>query len=399
MAGGVAVGEDMTGKAIHPKRHWWLAAAGWAGLLLAACTSPPASVESATPRLGPEVQFRLDHVAIWTKDIEATSRFLTEVVGWKRHPLAFGVGAGDLTVGGVDLAFVDANGLWLELVSPTGPGPAQDVLKRRGNGAIAELAFEPDDYDAALAAMAARGIGLLAMDGGPIPLDGGRIAQGVRTGGKLDDRGIRIAYWPTALTRGSAVEMYEYRDAVATDVFTIRNRSWHGVTHGPDVPRIDRIAIIVADVHKTAAFYRDVLGLRRHTPVFTLPGEGNAQSGGMKVQFIDARGVVLALVQPDGPGPLADYLARNGDGFLAEIIAEVDDLSAFFDRMKARGIHMVGTDGRPIDDKVKAHVLKPFGDRIAYFPADVSHGITIEIAQRGPRATSLIHAREASWQE
>jgi catechol 2,3-dioxygenase-like lactoylglutathione lyase family enzyme len=171
--------------------------------------------------------------------------------------------------------------------------------------------------------MKARGIGLLAMDGSPLPPDGGRIAQGVRTGDALDDRGIRIAYWPTSLTRGSAVEMYEYRGAVETDVFTIRNRSWQGVTHGPEVPRIDRIAIIVADVHKTAAFYREVLGLRRHTPVFTLPGEGNAQSGGMKVQFIDARGVVLALVQPDGPGPLADYLARNGDGFLAEIIAEV----------------------------------------------------------------------------
>jgi len=392
------VADDMTGKTGQLVRRLRQAAAAWAGLMLAACVgaaTPPAS----SPPPAPAVQFRLDHVAIWTKDIEATSRFLTEVVGWKRHPLAFGVGAGDPTVGGVELAFVDANGLWLELVSPTGPGPAQDVLARRGNGAIAELAFEPDDYDAALAAMKARGIGLLAMDGSPLPPDGGRIAQGVRTSDALDNRGIRIAYWPTSLTRGSAVEMYEYRADVETDVFTIRNRSWQGVTHGPEVPRIDRIAIIVADVNKTAAFYREVLGLRRHTPVFTLPGEGNAQSGGMKVQFIDARGVVLALVQPDGPGPLADYLARNGDGFLAEIIAEVDDLGAFYDRMKARGIHMVGTDGKPLDDRVKAHVLQPFGDRIAYFPADVSHGITIEIAQRGPRATSLIHAREASWQE
>jgi catechol 2,3-dioxygenase-like lactoylglutathione lyase family enzyme len=394
----MALADDMTGKAGLLPRRLRQAAAAWASLLLAACTGSVAPSASSPPP-APAVHFRLDHVAIWTKDIEATSRFLTEVVGWKRHPLAFGVGAGDPTVGGVELAFVDANGLWLELVSPTGAGPAQDVLARRGNGAIAELAFEPDDYDAALAAMKARGIGLLAMDGSPLPPDGGRIAQGVRTGDALDDRGIRIAYWPTSLTRGSAVEMYEYRGAVETDVFTIRNRSWQGVTHGPEVPRIDRIAIIVADVHKTAAFYREVLGLRRHTPVFTLPGEGNAQSGGMKVQFIDARGVVLALVQPDGPGPLADYLARNGDGFLAEIIAEVDDLGAFYDRMKARGIHMVGTDGKPLDDRVKAHVLQPFGDRIAYFPADVSHGITIEIAQRGPHATSLIHAREASWHE
>jgi hypothetical protein len=81
------------------------------------------------------------------------------------------------------------------------------------------------------------------------------------------------------------------------------------------------------------------------------------------------------------------------------LILEVDDLAAYHDRMKARGVQMVDTGGEPVNPMAKAQVLQPFGDRIAYVPTDVSRGMVIEVSERGPRGTNLIHARDASWED
>lgn len=368
-------------------------------LLLLVITAGCRAISPAAPKEQPDVTFRLGHVVMLVEDIDATSDFLTEVVGWQRHPLEFGVSPDEGTTGGMDLAFINANGLWLELVSPTGPGPGADLLESHGNGTILELAFESSDYDGALALMESRDIGMLNMDGSPLDESGGRIEQFLMVNGVPEPRSIRIAYWPLSLSRGTSVELYEYRPEAATDIFTLRNANPLQEEFGADVPRFDRIAIMVEDIEKSAAFYTDVLGLRRHPEVFFMDGGSNAQSGGMKVTFIDAGGVALALVQPVGDGPIMEYLEASGDGFIAELIAEVDDLGSFFDNMIARRIHMVGTDGRQLDPAIKAHVLDPFGDRIAYFPADASQGVVLEVSERGPPETSLIHARDRGWSE
>lgn len=357
---------------------------------LLGCSVAPTQRLEASP-----VSFRLDHASVWVEDVEATSRFLTEIVGWQRHPLSFGIDAKQSSTGAMDLAFIDANGFWLELVSPTSPGPGMDILKSRGDGYIGELAFEPRDYDGALASMKARGIPLLNMDGTPLLSDGGTIPQRVHQHGALTPSDMRIAYWPKDRTQGTSVEMYEYRPDVPTDAFTIRNRAWQVDAASRNTPRVDRIAIIVADIERSARFYTEVLGLKRHPETFPLNGATNSRSGGMNVTFIDANGIWLALVQPVGPGPLMDYLTEKGDGYIAELIAEVDDLGQYYDAMKAKGIQMVDTSGAPLDDREKAHVLEPFGDRIAYFPTSVSRGMVIEISQRGPQNTSLIHKRDA----
>ena len=338
---------------------------------------------------------QLGHVAIFVDDIEAASTFLTQTIGWRRHPMAFGVPEAESTTGGMDLAFIDANGLWLELVAPTSPGPGKDILARQGSGFIGELAFETREFDRVRTAMQSKGIVLQAMDGTPLANDGA-IRQGLGKGGASHDRSVRIAYWPVELSRGTSVEVFEYRTDGKDDVFTIRDRTWTSQPFPPNTPRLDRIAIIVADAERTARFYTDVVGLKRHPETFKLDGGANERSGGMQVVFVDAGGVWLALVQPVGPGPLMDYLTAKGDGFIAELIAEVDDLGAYYDAMKAKGIHMVDTSGNPLDDSEKAHVLEPYGDRIAYFPTSVSHGIVIEISQRGPAATSLIAKRD-TW--
>ena len=58
---------------------------------------------------------RLDHVAIWVEDIEKTCDFLTNVVGWKRHPMQTVVDSGERTTGGMVTTFVGmpfAESIW-----------------------------------------------------------------------------------------------------------------------------------------------------------------------------------------------------------------------------------------------------------------------------------------------
>ena len=120
-------------------------------------------------------QLRLDHAAIWVEDMKKTVGFLTEVVGWRRHPMEIAVSVEDETTGGMEAVFIDANGLWLELILPTSPGPGMDILEEKGDGAIIEINFEPDDYQAVLDDMKVRGIPLFNMDGSPLGEDGGLI--------------------------------------------------------------------------------------------------------------------------------------------------------------------------------------------------------------------------------
>ena len=109
---------------------------------------------------------RLDHLAIWVEDMERTTSFLTKIVGWKRHPMLVEVSDDDPTCGGMEAVFVDGQGLWLEMILPTSPGPGQDILEEKGDGAIVEVNFEAvdEDYANILQAMEDRGVQMLAME-------------------------------------------------------------------------------------------------------------------------------------------------------------------------------------------------------------------------------------------
>jgi len=78
---------------------------------------------------GNEQQIKFDHAAIWVEDMEETLNFLTETVGWRRHPMKIEVSGDDPTVGGMQAVFVDANGLWLEMILPTTEGPGQLLIR------------------------------------------------------------------------------------------------------------------------------------------------------------------------------------------------------------------------------------------------------------------------------
>lgn len=340
---------------------------------------------------------RLGHIVYWVADLEKTSRFLTEIVGWKRHPMEFGVRDDDPTTGGMKGAFFDAGGFWVELILPTTPGPGMEILKKKGAGAIVELNFEPADYDAALAAAKAMGVQMLNMDGTPIGADGGRIKEGVVENGSVStEHPPRIAYFPVELSGATKVELFD----AGTDpqgLLQTRDRMWQGVEPDPDSPRVSHIAIFVKDLEKSARFYTEVLKLRRHPRIFEIQGDANGQIGGLRLAYIHAGTVWLELVQPTGPGPILKTLDEEGDGIAAELVIEVDDLGEFAEQAKAKGVLLTGIDGTPFDDGQRYMVLDPYGTKAAYFPTGVSQGMVIEIIERGPRDTDLLHLRDAAW--
>ncbi|MEE4660791.1 MAG: VOC family protein [Halieaceae bacterium] len=343
---------------------------------------------------------RLDHLAIWVEDMERTTSFLTNIVGWKRHPMLVEVSADDPTTGGMEAVFIDGQGLWLEMILPTSPGPGQDILEEKGDGAIVEVNFEAvdEDYMNILQSMEELGVQMLAMDGSPLE-NGGRIQEGVRGNEDSHEAGQKIAYWPTDMSGGTTVEIYEKISGDDTSLLNIRDAQWQAQAHDPSAPRIDHVSIIVEDAEKTAAFYTDIMGLARKADKFDLGDESEELFGSFDAIWIDANGVWLELVQPTGPGPLMDILKEKGTGHPLEIIAEVDDIDAYYDLVKSRGVNMVTFDGTPLSDEEKAQLIPATGDRIAYFPQEVSCGMTIEVYERGPVETSALHRRDNSQQE
>ena len=199
-------------------------------------------------------QLRLDHAAIWVEDMEKTVSFLTDVVGWRRHPMEIAVSAEDETTGGMEAVFVDANGLWLEMILPTSPGPGMDILKEKGDGAIIEINFEPDDYDAVLQDMKAKGIPMFNMDGSPLGEDGGLIKEGVVEEGDFEHTGQRIAYWSTELSRGTTVEIFEVLKDNVTNLINQRDRQWEKEALSQQGPRMSHVSVVVADLERSARF-------------------------------------------------------------------------------------------------------------------------------------------------
>jgi catechol 2,3-dioxygenase-like lactoylglutathione lyase family enzyme len=302
---------------------------------------------------------RLDHLAVWVEDMEKTASFLTDIVGWKRHPMVVEVSGEEATTGGMEAVFIDGNGLWLELILPTTPGPGQDILEDQGDGAIVEINFEAvnEDYEITLQKMESRGIEMLNMDGTPL-VNGGLIQEGVRGDEASHESGQRIAYWPESLSRGTTIEVYEKLSSDTTNLLNIRDEQWQGEEARDRGPRIDHVVILAEDAEKTAAFYTEVMGLAR------IPGGAGDQED--KVVWIDTNGAKIKLLQPTGPGPLMDVLREKGDGHPLEIVAEVDALGDYIDQLRVRGGQITECNGSPA----------------ARFPDSLRRGINIAIVQR-----------------
>ncbi|NIB42256.1 VOC family protein [Pseudomaricurvus alkylphenolicus] len=301
---------------------------------------------------------RLDHLAIWVSDMEQSLSFLCDVVGFQRHPMVVEVSEDDPTCGGMKAMFADGNGLWLELILPTAPGPGLEILEQVGDGAIVEVNFEAvdEDYRALIDDMTSKGIQMLGMDGS-ILKDYGRIDEGVAGNKESKESGQYIAYWPTELTGGTTVEVYEKLRNDATNLLNMREREWmHNV---PDVnaPCIDHLSIVVENLEHASSFYTDIMGLS------CTNGSGNSDE--MKVAWIDANGVWIQLCQPVKPGPLMELMKEKGSGYPMKIVASVNDFETYCSDINSRGIDLI-----------------TLGSDSVRFPPEVSRGMEIEVVKK-----------------
>jgi methylmalonyl-CoA/ethylmalonyl-CoA epimerase len=105
------------------------------------------------------------------------------------------------------------------------------------------------------------------------------------------------------------------------------------------------VAIAVPDLAAAAALYRDALGARVSAPI-ALPKHG------VTTVFVELANSKIELLHPLGAdSPIAGFLERNPSGGIHHLCYEVSDILAARDKLKARGMRVLG-DGEP---KIGAH--------------------------------------------
>lgn len=111
------------------------------------------------------------------------------------------------------------------------------------------------------------------------------------------------------------------------------------------IGRLNHVAIVVPDLAKASATYRDGLGATVSEPQ-PLPEHG------VTVVFVELPNTKVELLEPLGEdSPVAKFLERNADGGMHHICYEVDDIIAARDQLVAEGARVLG-DGTP---KIGAH--------------------------------------------
>jgi len=111
------------------------------------------------------------------------------------------------------------------------------------------------------------------------------------------------------------------------------------------IGRLNHVAVVVPDLERAAATYRDLLGAKVSAPV-ELPEHG------VTTVFVELPNTKIELLHPLGADSvIAKFLQRNRDGGIHHVCYEVDDIYAARDRLVSAGARVLG-DGEP---KTGAH--------------------------------------------
>ena len=106
------------------------------------------------------------------------------------------------------------------------------------------------------------------------------------------------------------------------------------------IGRLNHVAIVVPDLVRAAALYRDVFGAEVSAPV-DLPAHG------VTTVFVTLPNSKIELLAPLGKNsPVAPFLARNPSGGMHHLCYEVADIIAARDKLKQSGARVLG-DGEP----------------------------------------------------
>jgi len=111
------------------------------------------------------------------------------------------------------------------------------------------------------------------------------------------------------------------------------------------IGKLNHVAIVVPDLDKAVATYRDALGAKV-SDATDLPEHG------VRVVFVELPNTKVELLLPIGENsPVAKFLEKNADGGMHHICYEVDDILSARDKLVASGARVLG-NGEP---KIGAH--------------------------------------------
>lgn len=132
----------------------------------------------------------------------------------------------------------------------------------------------------------------------------------------------------------------------------------------PQIKAINHVAVVVEDMEKSLAFWRDALGIKLHE-LRDVPAEKS------QVAFLPLAGAEVELVMPttDDSG-IAKYLAKRGQG-MHHLCLEVDDIEGMMAQLKAKNIRLINEEPRVAAD----------GKKYAFIHPESTGGVLVELYQ------------------
>lgn len=129
--------------------------------------------------------------------------------------------------------------------------------------------------------------------------------------------------------------------------------------------KIDHIGIAVRALDERLPFWRDALGLE-------LGGTERVASERVEVAFLHAGDARIELLQPTEPdSAIGRFLERKGEG-INHLTLRVDDIEAALQRLRSRGVEVVGEAPRP----------GAAGSRVAFLHPKSCGGVLLELVER-----------------
>ena len=132
----------------------------------------------------------------------------------------------------------------------------------------------------------------------------------------------------------------------------------------PQIKAINHVAVVVENMEKSLAFWRDALGIELHE-LRDVPAEKS------QVAFLPLAGAEVELVMPttDDSG-IAKYLAKRGPG-MHHICLEVDDIEAMMSQLKSKNVRLINEEPRTAAD----------GKKYAFIHPESTGGVLVELYQ------------------
>jgi methylmalonyl-CoA/ethylmalonyl-CoA epimerase len=132
----------------------------------------------------------------------------------------------------------------------------------------------------------------------------------------------------------------------------------------PVIKAINHVAVVVDDMEKSLAFWRDALGITLHE-LRDVPAEKS------QVAFLPLAGAEVELVMPtsDDSG-IAKYLDKRGPG-MHHLCLEIDDIEGMMSVLREKNIRLINEQPRIAAD----------GKKYAFIHPESTGGVLVELYQ------------------